>query len=94
MDAAATNAETSDVRCSQFGVHPVSDPNGDPAPCQHDDCACCPPVIDTIGLLPEEPFGTPYLPRLVAIVATPVLFGSLANSEHIPGQPRAPPTLI
>lgn len=92
--AAAISAEKLDVRCSQLGAHSTSDHGGDPAPCEHDDCPCCPLVYDAIGLLPQEPVRTAYLPLLSTIVAPPALLGSLANAERFSGQPRAPPTLI
>ncbi|MGA7655838.1 MAG: DUF2946 family protein [Methylocella sp.] len=87
-------AGKSDVRCSLPGGGSSPHDGGAPAPCQNDNCPCCPFVPAAIGVLPQEAARAAYSPRLATTVTPPALLGLLTRSAGFAGQPRAPPILI
>ncbi|MGI8570768.1 MAG: methyltransferase domain-containing protein [Methylocella sp.] len=75
---------------AQSGSH-----NGDaPAPCQHDNCPCCPPVHAAAGVLPQGAVLAAFAPLLAGTVTPPAFLDALKRSAAFAGQPRAPPILI
>ena len=87
-------AGKSDLRCSLSGAVSNSHDGGTPAPCQNDNCPCCPLMHSVIGVLPQEAGRVVYAPLLSATVAQPALFCPLTRFASFAGQPRAPPILI
>ncbi len=87
-------AGKSAVHCSLLGDDSSPHNGGAPAPCQNDNCPCCPFVPAATGVLPQEAARAAYSPRLAATVAPAAVIGSPTRSAGIAGQPRAPPILI
>jgi hypothetical protein len=71
----------SGVRCTTTFDHAGSHDDGTPAPCQHDDCPCCPPVHHAAaGILPAEIIHAAYTPLLAKTLAPPpALLGSFTR---------------
>jgi len=91
---ASLGAGKTEIRCSLPGGGLGPHDGGAPAPCQNDNCPCCPFVPAALGLLPQEAVRAAYLPLLSATVTPPAHLGSLTRSVGFAGQPRAPPIPI
>jgi hypothetical protein len=94
--ATGSGLEKSGVRCTTTFDHAGSHDDGAPAPCQHDDCPCCPPVHHAAaGILPAEIIHAAYTPLLAKTLAPPpALLGSFTRPTAFEGQRRAPPVPV
>jgi hypothetical protein len=94
LTLASFDAENSGVHCASAFAHAGAHDDGVPAPCQHDNCPCCPLVHAAAGILPTETTRVAYAPRLSEAIAPPARLGTLTRFAAFAGQPRAPPILI
>ena len=94
LATSSISAAKADIRCSPAGAQSGSHDGDAPAPCQQDNCPCCPLVHATVGILPQEAAFAGFAPLLAKTVTPPARLGAFNSSPAFAGQPRAPPVLI